>query len=879
MKIKFILAFATLLVSTLFLSACGDDQEKNTKQAQRHLRTAATYLEQGQVRASLLEARNAIQLRPHDAEGYLTLSKIYSAMGAYQSTLKLLENRTGKLPELTPTLAQAYLDGNKPQSALESLNNYKLGDNPFYSQTDLLKLSALAYIQTKNSTRFSKTLEKLQKLEDTTSTDTLYLQAKHNLSQGNYTTGQEFLQKALLLEPKHFDSLILLGDVAYYLNQLENAEAAYSKALSTLKSTDIITANRVTVLNKLSETLVQQGHTSEAYVYQKLLADADPETHAAQQKFKLALSEYSQGELENARDILIELHEQFPSEKSSATLLGLIQFQLGNSEQAAYIFDQVIDPETATAPLLRAAALSKLKQNQGSEAVELLKTASEKQAKDPIILATYGLAALDMDATDSNAALALEKSLSLAPERQRLRLALAKHYRAIEQPQQAFAQLETAYLTKPLDLPILQAYFKALLKQDGPQKTLQAIKTFKKQHPAEPKALLLEGWYHLTQKNFALAETAFLQLTKNVDNKNFALPALAKTYTAQEKWSKAEEYWKETIIHNPSNSQAYSLLFMSLQKQGTLSSGYEFLKKLEQQQPAEWKPSSALAQLYTKQGQFEQALKHAHIAQSRSPNKARYKTELANIHHKHALSLRAKKDFPNARKSILAATELYPESISYLSVLIQTEIDFNNFTEAEKLTQQLPNTEAAQPAKLYLQGKILLQQHKTKQALEALYQAWSLSPNDTIAHVIFNAHNSAKEDKQARTFLSDWVTALPNSPKANLLSALNAQQQGHTAEAITAYEKTLSLAPNQPAALNNLAMIYLEQGDKRALETAHQAYVNAPNSPAILDTYGWALLKDGQTQKAREILKLAAKAAPDNHEITAHLTEANNTAL
>jgi len=47
-----------------------------------------------------------------------------------------------------------------------------------------------------------------------------------------------------------------------------------------------------------------------------------------------------------------------------------------------------------------------------------------------------------------------------------------------------------------------------------------------------------------------------------------------------------------------------------------------------------------------------------------------------------------------------------------------------------------------------------------------------------------------------------------------------------------------------------------------------------PDSPAVQDTYGWALLKAGQSDKALALLRTAASALPGNPEVQLHLGEA-----
>jgi Tfp pilus assembly protein PilF len=88
------------------------------------------------------------------------------------------------------------------------------------------------------------------------------------------------------------------------------------------------------------------------------------------------------------------------------------------------------------------------------------------------------------------------------------------------------------------------------------------------------------------------------------------------------------------------------------------------------------------------------------------------------------------------------------------------------------------------------------------------------------------------------------------------------------------YEKTIEIAPNSPIALNNLAWMYYERKDPRALELAKRATQLAPNSAEILDTYGWILVELGQVKEGIIVLERAISIMPDNKDIKAHLEEA-----
>jgi Flp pilus assembly protein TadD len=81
--------------------------------------------------------------------------------------------------------------------------------------------------------------------------------------------------------------------------------------------------------------------------------------------------------------------------------------------------------------------------------------------------------------------------------------------------------------------------------------------------------------------------------------------------------------------------------------------------------------------------------------------------------------------------------------------------------------------------------------------------------------------------------------------------------------------------------LNNLAMLYIDNADVRALATAEKAYRALPKVPGVQDTYGWAVVRAGKSAEAVDILRVALQGMPDNAEVQYHLAaalaEAGNT--
>jgi tetratricopeptide (TPR) repeat protein len=70
-------------------------------------------------------------------------------------------------------------------------------------------------------------------------------------------------------------------------------------------------------------------------------------------------------------------------------------------------------------------------------------------------------------------------------------------------------------------------------------------------------------------------------------------------------------------------------------------------------------------------------------------------------------------------------------------------------------------------------------------------------------------------------------------------------------------------------ALNNLAWVYQQQGDKRAEGLAQQAYVLSPGGQTA-DTLGWILVSGGDSAKGIALLRQAAAQAGADPRILYH---------
>ncbi|XXJ20932.1 XrtA/PEP-CTERM system TPR-repeat protein PrsT [Desulfovibrio caledoniensis] len=96
---------------------------------------------------------------------------------------------------------------------------------------------------------------------------------------------------------------------------------------------------------------------------------------------------------------------------------------------------------------------------------------------------------------------------------------------------------------------------------------------------------------------------------------------------------------------------------------------------------------------------------------------------------------------------------------------------------------------------------------------------------------------------------------------------------GRRDKATTSYNRALELNDRYIPALNNLAMIYVENPKTapEALRLAYKAYLQAPWNPSIMDTFGYALAVNGKADTAVTVLEKAASAQPEDQNINYHL--------
>ena len=113
----------------------------------------------------------------------------------------------------------------------------------------------------------------------------------------------------------------------------------------------------------------------------------------------------------------------------------------------------------------------------------------------------------------------------------------------------------------------------------------------------------------------------------------------------------------------------------------------------------------------------------------------------------------------------------------------------------------------------------------------------------------------------------------PDSDEMQFMAASALHQVGLEDEAITHYREALIINPGNLPSANNIALLLADRGQDTgtAVAWARKAASMAPKNPAVIDTLGWALVRDGNYAEGLKVLQGVYKVWPTNEIVQYHM--------
>lgn len=170
-------------------------------------------------------------------------------------------------------------------------------------------------------------------------------------------------------------------------------------------------------------------------------------------------------------------------------------------------------------------------------------------------------------------------------------------------------------------------------------------------------------------------------------------------------------------------------------------------------------------------------------------------------------------------------------------------------------------------------ANILEMRNDRVEAEKMLVKGWALDPsNDQVGIVLGEFQLRGHEVEKALATFEQVLAHAPDNAYALTGKGMTLQLLGRNDEAARMYLQAVQARHDHVPALNNLAMIWADDETKRtqAVNLAMAAFVLASSDPAIIDTLGYALIRNNRPQEALDVLARALSLAPGNPAILYH---------
>ncbi len=875
----FLRIFPILLITGI-LAACGE-----AKDADELISEAVEYQKKGDDNAAIIQLRNALQQEPNNKEARYLLGALYTQNGDPLSAEKELNRALSlgmDLAKVMPVLGKTLFDLREYQQLIdktEDLSEANLSD-------ELLALRGNALLAIGEAEKAKAIFEEILS-EDANSALALVGLARHSAFERDFESSMQFAETAIAGNPEDIEAWTFKADLLRAQGKSDDALAAYEKITQLDPANADAHINRATILIAL-----------------RRFDDATNSIAAAQEispdmlivVYTQSLLDFSQGNHAKALESIQQVLSAAPEHLPSQLLAGAIQFSLGSNIQAEQYLESYLKSIPGNIYARKLMASIHIKNRATKKALGLLTPMLDVVKGDPQLFALAGEAY--MQAGDfSEAAEFFEDASEILPSNATLHTALAISKLAVGEHDHAIAELELATnLNAESARPgILLALTHLRMKEFD--KALSAADTLIKSDPNNPLFYNLKGGIFMGMEDAEKARDSFNKALSFQPDYFPAVSNLARLDIQDNKPDTAKKRFEAILKNDPKNIQVMNVLANLAQSQGNIEEATNWFESASNRNPDAIEPALQLALHYLRVDENDKSLMLASKLLGSYPNDPRVleilgQSQLANDNKPAALdsfeklaamlpdsapaqlqvaSVHAAMDNRSeASAALRRALFIQPDYLEALVAQARLAVLDENLTEALAIAKSIQKQHEQSPAGYVLEGDLLIRQEEPELAAAAYEKGFSVTQNNVLMVKLHAAMSMAEKDKQAHTLLTKWLTDHPDDMDVRVYAAnfyLGEQQYD---AAINEYLAVLQQHPNHILSLNNLAWLYQQKKDPRALEYAEKAYQQLPESPPVLDTLGWILIEQGDTGRGLPLLQKAASLAPEAVEIQYH---------
>ena len=844
---------ACLALGFVLISGCGyfRSPEKNVERAQQ-------LIDKGEHNAALIELRNALQSKPDLPQGRLLLAEVMlwhgDPVGAERELKRVpAEFEPGKRTDLALRIDIA---AGRAQDVLEAVGT-PTQDAP--ASAWLYRGQALHALQRHD--------EAQQAYKNALAADPKLLVAKAGVIDSLSAQGKSAEARALAAQmtkdhPESALAWFMHGAQLANALQLKEAQAALETASeSAARQLDV--QRKVALVATLIEVQLANRELAKARASSDLLARVVPNSPLAtlmSARVSMAGSDFSTATTELRRALAAA-----PQFTRARFLLAVSLAAQGNLEQASSELDTVVQqmPQNLEARQLLAQIRMRLEDPAG--AMRVLVPALEADTPDSAgVDLLFEEARLQSNKTGESVGM-LERSYREAPGNRALRLQLAGLYIDNEQPAKALELLNPLQDAKP-DPVVDRLILSATAQAEGVEAANRKLEQMLAARPDDSGLAVLASQLRIAQGDVERAQSILDAAVKRAPADVEPRLALARLQVRRGQRDAAVANLEHLRKGGARATDARLLLAQLALQRDDAKLADQLIDEAVAGATNAAETRNAAGSIYLATARYDKAIEHFRAGTLVDSTSVSLWLNLGRAQ----LAL---EQVPAARESLERALSLRKNWLPAEGVLTFLELQHGQPAAARARVEALVKARPADPGVRVLEAEVFAAQRNFAEAERSLTAAAKLAPSANLAVKSYQLRTAGALANPTEP-LTNWLDKNPNDlPVRGILAEAHARS-GAANRAAEQYEKILERDPRDVVSLNNLAWIYYEAGDKRALELARRAHSLAPGAPAVADTLGWILVQQGNAEEGVKLLADASGRAPADGDMQYHYAAA-----
>jgi len=850
-----------------------------------YISNARDSMKKGDLKSAQIDLRNAVRNDPQNAEAHYLLGRVSMELGDPVAAEREAEaaRQRGYDPHLTvPMLSQALLAQAKFQKLLDDL---KPDGRDATLDASILVSRGYALIGLKKPDDAQKAFAEAEQVAPN-AVEPLLADARLSVARADLSGAQAKIDQAISVQPKSVEALLAKAQLLRLKNDGPGSMAVLD---------DLINQQPTAMQARLDRASLALAMNKNDQAKADIEAVLKGTPGNVQAIYLAAVMEAQAGHFEVADKDLEKISGFIGRIQRAYYLQAVVKEQLGQYEQAEEAARKYLARFPNDIAGYKVLARVQFAKKRPDQVIDTLGKVAESGKGDA---ETFDLLGRAYSSTNrpTEAVVAFQKAQAMAPNDVGLQTRLASARMGMGDVEAAMGDLEHTLQLVPKAPAVGEALFFASLASGDMDKAAEALAKVKTMQGDTEVTGNLEGLLLLAKTDLAKSEEVFNALIKKYPDFAAAKVNLARIVAMRGDQPRAETLLAEVLGKTPTSEPALTMAVFYKLQNGRLGEATEIMLKAHAAAPAATATTANLGELYIRDGKPQKALDLAlaekvpmsnsveiyslkaasYLALGRKKEARDTYIELlkqdANIvgarRQLVALQIEAG-EFEAARAVLTSGIATNPRNYQLYQDLAMIDLRSTGIEAALATADRVRSQDRDFPDLRALKGDLYLAANRPNDAVDAFQKEFQANPSGMLVTRLAGAQMRSGRVDSATKLLVEWVSQHQEDfPVIQQLSEILLATE-HYNEAAIYLEQLLKKKPYDAVALNNLAWIYQQKGDDRALSTARRAYVLAPNAQTA-DTLGWILVTSGNAANGVALLRQATTEASGDPRVVYH---------